>query len=78
MRSSMKRVGGKKGTAYPLSAICRNSPKAGTMLAWPSHEWCLSPFFPLQAHCGPHVITAGERRRLERRWLLEKLVVGTA
>jgi hypothetical protein len=32
----------------------------------------------LQAHRGPHVITAGERRRLERRWLLEKLVVGTA
>jgi tRNA-uridine 2-sulfurtransferase len=39
------RIEPEKGTG----PICRNGPEAGTMLAWSSHKWGLSPFSPATA-----------------------------
>jgi cobalt/nickel transport system permease protein len=46
---------GKKGTV----PICRNGPEAGTMLAWSSHKWGLSPFSPdALSRAGPALAAA--------------------
>jgi hypothetical protein len=31
-------------TEKVTGTICLEGPKAGTMLAWSAHKWCLSPF----------------------------------